>query len=174
MESVVDEVCQDLKQRDIPFPSFQDLLRPVRSTLDGSYIKQQGGKPLSYCALTLLLVHPVDWHTTARSISGSISEVLNGNSSKSIELLSIGPSGSSLLFDFKQKPHSRLQIVNWSQQDQLLKSPAVADKNAIAIVGMGINLPKGSTLPELWDTLSKCLSAVEEVFMILSPFFRLV
>ncbi|KAL9620218.1 MAG: hypothetical protein Q9160_005227 [Pyrenula sp. 1 TL-2023] len=117
-----------------------------------------GGPPLEK-----VVNEPVDWHKTALSISKHSSDFLDFNHSRSLEIVSIGPNGSSLLFDIKQKPRDRLKIVNWFQDDKFPKPVASGDKNAIAIVGMGINLPKGSTLPELWDTLSKCLSAAEEI-----------
>jgi len=162
----VEEVSDDLKVRKIMFPSFANLQKPLRSTLDGTFLALDKGEKYTFVEriLRLLLVHPVDWKVTSKKISNSALDSLDHNSTTAVEMLSFGPSSNFLLSEIrKRQQNPRMQIVDLSSST-FSPNPLLSDTNdAIAIVGMAVNYPKGKGADALWETLSKGLSAVEEV-----------
>ena len=167
LESAVLDVVEDIRRQKILFPSSADIKKPVRSTLDGSFLESHkiGDGSLAVWAIRHLLVHCVDWSKTSQSISETITDVIRNRSDASIQLLSFGPSSEFLLADIKSKvSHSGLELLDVSPFKPGRPGTAqMPQQDGIAIVGMGIDLPKGKGPQQLWETLSKGVSTVEEV-----------
>jgi hypothetical protein len=158
-ENIVALVCKDVERRHILFPSVSSLRKPIRSTLDGTKLEIEGGL-ISWIARHLL-VHQVDWVKTIQELSKTINEVLEGTPGTIVELTSFGP-GSELLIPKSNLHNPNIRIMdNSSFKVSRHAEPYVQD--GIAIVGMGVNLPKGTNMEELWQTISGGLSAVSVI-----------
>jgi hypothetical protein len=166
LHSVVEEVSKDLKTRNITFPSFADLKKPLRSTLDGAFLVQ--GKEKTYTLaetlLRVLLVQTVDWSMTSAEISKAAHNSLDHNPTMEIEIESFGPSSTSLLSEIRrQQNHPRMRITDVSQSLLPPKPQHSGVKDSIAIIGMAVDFPGGKSAPALWETLLGGFNTVEEV-----------
>ena len=171
LQSVVKEVSTNISSRGIKYASFTDLKKPVRSTLKGDFLtsKDVGNYTLIECILRTLLVQTVDWSATSEEISKSLHKRLDSDSKTAIEIWSFGPSSTFLLSEIKRRQqHRRLQIVDVSHPKYSPKPQVNDTKDAIAIVGMAVNYPKGNGPDAMWETLSQGLSAVREVNTLLT------
>lgn len=155
LESVVEEVVQDTKQQQIEFPNFENLQIPFRSTLDGSILDiQTSNDSLAHWVTRHILLYPVDWAKTSRNIAANQGSVVS-------QLFSFGPGSESLFMAFKSDDlQPRLKPQDLSSFKH--RGPS-SQQDGIAIVGFGVHFPKGEGEEELWETLSKGLSAVSEV-----------
>lgn len=172
LEQVVDQVLQDIDHRDIRFPASNNLRTILRSTLDGSavYVHNIGTKNLAQWVIRQILVHPVDWTLVSQGIVSSMREKLKGNPKEKFRAISFGPSSESLLGELADKSLlNNLELVDASPFKSSIFNTRSTNPNDIAIVGMGVNYPKGKDQEELWTTLSEGLSAVSDV----SPFLQL-
>ncbi|MCJ1432685.1 hypothetical protein MMC27_002042 [Xylographa pallens] len=167
MQGVIDEVCHDIDDRDITFPRLVEGQKPIRSTLDGSYLtsSEHSNRSFTIEALRLLLYSPVDWHRTMEMMSTSVNVLLDKDPTMTVQMSSIGPNTNSLLYGIKRDPNmnTRAQVIDHTHVAEALKAVPLYARNDIAIVGMGVNFPKGKGLNELWETLSSGLSTVEEI-----------
>lgn len=158
LESIVDEVVQDIEQQKIEFPNFEKLQMPLRSTLDGSILDAEASNDsLAHWVLRHILLYPVDWFKTSQNIT----EAMANQGSVVPQLLSFGPSSESLFMAIKPNSvHPRFELHDLSSfQSRGLSS----NQDGIAIVGLGVHFPKGEGDAELWETLSKGLSVISEV-----------
>ena len=166
LEEVVSQIEKDIDDRDIHFPSASDILRPLRSTLDASMF--HAGSPadrLDVWVIRHLLVHCVHWNAVFQGVLQAAYQTLQDDQDAFVEIDSFGPSSQFLLAGAKShSDHPRLQVQDLSS---FTSSGRSSDKGVgqegIAIVGMGLNLPKGKGPEELWQTLSNGLSAIQEV-----------
>ena len=165
--SVAESIAQDVHDRNIGFPTFEDLKTPIRSTLDGTLLDAHrvGGISFAQWVTRHLLIYPVDWMKTTCGISAAIHRNLENHSEAGIEVVSFGPSSESLLDSVKsQASHSMVTFSDFSSfgaTEQHSKSSSQQDD--IAIVGMGIEFPKSKGQKGLWKTLSEGLCAVQDV-----------
>ncbi len=164
LESSLNAVIRDVKRRNVRFPGFKDLKMPVRSSSDGLIISEESSESSSYTTLVArhLLIHPVDWVKTSNGISSAIQNSLEQTRGQPVEIVSFGPSSDSLFAELKNK--NRGAAVTFTDRSAF-KSGALATIQAsdIAIVGMGVNFPKGNGQAQLWETLSTGFNAVSEV-----------
>lgn len=167
MQIVVDEVCSDIKSRGISFPRLTDGQKPIRSTVDGTYLALCKRDDISFAvaALRLLLVNCVDWRRTMEKMSASVQDHIDNQPTAIVQILSIGPNTNSLLYGVKNNPYlnPRLQIIEQSPAIKTHKPASSYSSKDIAIVGVGVDFPQGKGMNELWETLSNGLCTVEEV-----------
>lgn len=151
----MEEVVQDTRQQQVEFPKFENLQIPIRSTLDGSILDiQTSNDSLAHWVIRHILLYPVDWVKTSRNIAASQGSVV-------LQLFSFGPGSESLFTAFRSDDlHPRFEPQDLSSFKHRGLS---SQQDGIAIVGFGVNFPKGDGEEELWETLSKGLSAVSEV-----------
>lgn len=171
LQTVVKEVLTKISSRGIKYASFTDIKKPVRSTLQGDFLasKDVGNHTLVECILRTLLVQTVDWSATSEAISKSLHKRLDSDSNTTIEIWSFGPSSTFLLSEIKRcQQHRRMQIVDVSHPKYSPKPQVNDTKDAIAIVGMAVNYPKGNGPNAMWETLSQGLSAIREVNALLT------
>ena len=167
LESTVTEIMKDVKRRNIGFPEFKDLRIPVRSSSDGLVISAATLGSSSYATLVIrhLLIYPVDWVKTSKGISTAIQHSLEQTESRQIEIASFGPSSESLFVELKRG--NRDPAVTFSDRSAFKHGEVTTGhKNDIAIVGMGVNFPKGKGQDQLWETLSTGLNAVTEACIV--------
>lgn len=164
MQTVVDKVCQDVKDRKIRFPAFEDLHKPIRSTLDGDYLTADGeDSSLVRTAVHLMLVDCVEWVRTSDCIAKSITDSLERDPASPIQILSLGPGFESIL----KEPGRRLknhpvETIDLSGCPKPADNPPTTALNDIAIVGMSVVYPNGNDASDLWESLAKGLNSVEE------------
>ena len=166
LENAVAKLLQDIERRQIKLPEQNDLIRLIRSPRDGQVFSNQKANrdSLAEWLIRHMLIDPVDWVSTSQAISAKITEHLKKSSNTEAEIISFGPSTESLFTGIK----NQLSDPNVMYQD-LSSFNLSADfgsengRDDIAIVGMGVNFPKGKDPNELWKTLSKGLNAVSEV-----------
>lgn len=158
LDLVVEEVVRDIKQQNIDFPQFGNLQTPIRSTLDGSILDTHtSNDSLAHWVIRHILLYPVDWVKTSQNIA----EVMADQGNTVPQLFSFGPSSESLFMEIKSHDlHPRFELKDLSSFEY--RRPSI-QKDGIAIVGLGVHFPKGNGEEELWETLSKGLSAVSEV-----------
>ena len=167
LESTLDEIMKDVKRRNIRFPEFNDLKIPVRSSNDGLIISAASLGSSSYTTLVVrhLLIQPVDWVKTSQGISSAIQHGLAQNNARRIEIASFGPSSESLFAELRRK--DRDQAVTFTDRSAFKHGEVTTGhEHDIAIVGMGVNFPKGKGQDQLWETLSTGLNAVTEACIV--------
>lgn len=167
LQDVVEEVITDLDKRGSSFPSFASLRKPLRSTLDGGFVSRGEGdeSPFIEFVLRSLLVTAVDWDITSKGISKSAYKLLDQEPVVEIDILSFGPSSNYLLSEIRRRQqHPRMRTVDVSHTVSApkIQQPEV-DKDAIAIVGMAVNYPRGEGVEELWETMSQGLNTCTEI-----------
>jgi len=164
LESTLNEVMRDVKRRNVRFPGFKDLILPVRSSSDGLIISEETTESSSYTTLVArhLLIHPVDWVKTSEGISLAVQNSLEQTRGQPVEIISFGPSTDSLFAELKNR--NRDAAVTFTDRSAFKFGEATQIRETdIAIVGMGVNFPKGNGQVQLWETLSAGLNAVSEV-----------
>ena len=165
LQSVVQQILSDVKENDVRFPTFADLKKPLRSNSHEGFLLANNEATFVESVLRSLLVTMVDWKQTSKCISNSTIDFLDRELSKEVEILSFGPSSNYLLSEIRRRrQHPRMKIVDVSQS----RSPAELPRSdiheeAIAIVGMAVNYPKGASCDELWETLANGLNACGEI-----------
>ena len=162
MENVLD----DLEKHKISFPTFHDLRAPLRSSSDGVLFDKDTSstKGLARWVVQQMLINSVDWPKTSSGIAAALSRVIEGQEGSGPQIVSFGPSSESLFINLKA--HSLSHKLQYQDLSIFKASQATSSHHSqddIAIVGMGIHYPKGHGEDELWDTLSRGLSAVTEV-----------
>ena len=168
----MDEVLRDVDERKIPFPAFSELQAPMRSSYDGTLLDEQAsdGPGLARWVVQQMLISPVDWLKTSSGVMTAISRMVEGQKNSSPQILSFGPSSESLFNNLKT--HSLSSRLEYQDLSIFRAGKPTTDnqiqQDGIAIVGMGVHFPKGNGEEELWETLSKGLSAVSEVRIIKS------
>ena len=165
LEHTVSEVVGDVARRHICFPDAVDLKIALRSTLDGTAVDALSLKTetLVQWVVKQIVVCPIDWTLVCRGIAASLQEVQNDLTTE-FTILSFGPSSESLFAEFKgTSDASNLNLVDLSPFRSSRSDTWPTDPNDIAIVGMGVNFPRGSDTNEFWTTISEGLSAVSEV-----------
>jgi Beta-ketoacyl synthase, N-terminal domain len=167
LEMAVLDVARDVQRRSITFPSSAEVQKPVRSTLDGSILDPSTIDSTGFIPWVVrhLLVHCVDWSKTSQEICKTIEENLSKWPDVPIQIMSVGPSTAFLLSEIKATvSHPSLDLLDISPfKPNQSKTSQGSRSDDIAIVGMGINLPKSRSPEQLWETLSKGLSTVQEV-----------
>lgn len=168
LQSVVQQVVQDFRWRNIAFPSCLSQAKPIRSTLDASLFDSSActSEELVTWLAEHLLGYCVDWHATSCAMAARAGGLLQKEPKSAVKILSFGPSSGTLFPQF-QPPDSRVELVDLSPFRMTAKPSSglllPEHQNSIAIVGMSINLPRGHSAAEFWETLSSGLNAVEEI-----------
>jgi len=168
LQTLVDGVCDDARNRDIKYPDFRHLKVPLRSPNDGSYIKggcRHASKSLLECVLRLLFVYPVDWPIVSNKISESFRIYLRQNELASLRIAAVGPSSGLMLHTLRRQNSSpRVTFEDlWLATEPAKQDDAASDPNAIAIIGMAVQFPHSAGAEELWKTISEGLNTFEEV-----------
>ena len=168
LASIVEKVMQDLQDRHVCYPCVTDILKPIRSSFDGTILdaEHENHLKLDEWVVRHLLVHNADWRRTAQHIGSRIEKISLPGGNILTQLVSFGPS-SQLLFDEIQRKNvvSPITVVDLSPFEISKKKNSFEScgQEGIAIVGMGMNLPGGRTPSELWETISQAKDMLKEV-----------
>lgn len=167
LQSTLNKVLTDIERRNIKFPKFKDLITSVRSSSSGLIVSSEDQDSWSYAELVTrhILIDPVDWIKTSQSISSAVEQSLKHDIDLQAEIISFGPSSDSLFAELK----SRNQYPAVEFRDRSAFSHGgftTGRRESIAIVGMGVNFPKGKDRDQLWETLSSGLNVISEVCVV--------
>ena len=165
LESVVSHIIQDIDNRDIKFPSFTDLKTTLRSTFGvATSANHPAASSLAHWLIRQILVNPVDWVKISREVLSSTQGMLKSNCQLRFKIISFGPSSESLFAGFISGSLSKnIETIELSPFKFNGSHSSSTKSNDIAVVGMGVNFPKGKDHEELWATISKGVSAVSDV-----------
>lgn len=166
LEDTILQVERDIADRRIKFPSTSDIWKPLRSPHDASFFDADldTGR-LDMWVTRHILVHSMNWSAAIQHLIQDSYQALKDEKSMAIQLESFGPSTQFLLAGVRLHPdHPRLQVLDLSPFTSAGKrAKDFNGQEGIAIVGMGLDLPKGKGPEELWQTISNGLCAIQEV-----------
>lgn len=167
LHGVAEAVMQDVKEKQIRFPESSALVHQLRSAHEGSLANEENNSPYSLARWVVwhMLIHSFDWPKTSKTIVSRLAPTIASQNDFRPQLLSFGPSSHWLLGEFRSHAlFPKLDGIDMSSfHSGGVLSPAVNHKNDIAIVGMGVHLPDGHGVEELWHSLFNGTVAISEV-----------
>lgn len=160
------EVIGDVDRRRISFPSPQEFICPIRTTSSGTCIGIETGSQTSKQTILKLfieqiLVEPANWPQLVRNTVREFEHELDRPEPM---IQCFGSTMSSLLGHLRKAKLDKKFIV--SDCSKIIHTPSTCTENKtndIAIVGMGLDLPRGENPEKFWDMISKGVSALREV-----------
>lgn len=163
LQQVRDEVCADVVARKINFPTFLDLVAPIRSTFTGDIISEitEPSGSLMKQIIDMVLIQPINWDLVVNQMVAKLTPGVQAN------LLDVGlGAGLIRVIEKAIAPCSigRLEILDLSFGGRLLK--CVAKQEPIAIVGMSINMPGAMNVEKLWEMLVNGVNTIAEVSLL--------
>ncbi|KAI1773561.1 hypothetical protein F4818DRAFT_452992 [Hypoxylon cercidicola] len=159
MEGVVTQVLNDVKRRDIDFPTWNSLCAHLRMTTTGDRtVRGVEYQTLLDTALRSIFVDMCDWNGTRDKLFDEVVRHLGHDSRAQSRIICLGPGTKSLAQSSKGVPtHPRLSIV---EDVSDLEQEDMSD--SIAIVGLSVNYPSAKGKEQFWDILEKGKSVVSE------------
>ncbi|KAI0409182.1 hypothetical protein F4802DRAFT_239318 [Xylaria palmicola] len=155
MDTVVTQVLKDVENRQIKFPTWDNLHAPLRSSTTGvRMIKGSCCQSLLEMLLSSIFVDICDWKKTRENLFEDVTRYIAHDSKARFRVLCIGPGTKSLTQG--APTHDRLTIV-----DNLSEIIDDNVEDMIAIVGMSFNYPGASGKDQLWDMLenARCIAS---------------
>ncbi len=156
---VREEVLKDVKSRDIRFPTFEELLVPLRSSFTGELLEQSSLKEtLITSIIDMILLQPVNWNMVVENLSSSMSPDLE------INILNVGTGKSAM--KALENSLSLSSIINVRSYDLVCDGVCPTGFNVeepVAIIGMSVNMPGAQSVDGLWDVLNRGMTTLEAV-----------
>jgi acyl transferase domain-containing protein len=159
---VREEVLEDLWRRKIHFPTFSNIICPIRSTFTGETLEANQKGSLVQLIVDMILLQPVNWVKVTNAVAHSIPE--NGTA----HLVNVGP-GTGLIRSMEKalrRGGSAIHHLVFGDAKVAISEPG---QDCIAVVGMAVRLPGAPTVSKLWDILEQGTNTLSEVRLI-SPF----
>ena len=148
-----DQVLDDIRNRDIKFPTRAALKVPIISTFTGS--PAASSAPLVEEIVDMILTQIADWDKVTSSTLWRLERL-----QRPIELLNVGP-GNSLAIGFERQISAAGLDV--SLRDISTSEPTPPMLESIAIVGMAVNMPGAPNADKLWELLYDGDSTLSQV-----------
>lgn len=168
MESVKDQVMQDVERRGIRSPTFDDLNKPLLSPVDSSAVSASSykGKTLVDTVVGFTLIHPVNFDLIVESIHNTPKY-----GEHAFRIVNIGPGNGLARSTIRALNKIQVSVTDWSSSVGVNPSnikPQASFESAprrepIAIVGMAVNLPGAKDTDGLWSVLENGLNTCSEV-----------
>lgn len=162
LDTVRNDVLADVASRNIRFPTFTDLITPIRSTFSGELVFQNNGQVINTLVeevVDMVLIHPVKWDMLIHKSISNLPE------KSSVNFLNIGL-GPSLMKRvegaFVEYVGPCCQVINLS--GNILASKPIVKQVPVAIIGMAVDMPGARTVSELWKILESGRSTLSTVF----------
>ena len=157
VHGVREEVLVDLSRRRILFPTFADIICPIRSTFTGETLEANQKGSLVQSIIDMILIHPVNWDKVTSAIAQSIARA------EVAHLVNVGPGLGSIRSIEKALQSGRFVTHNLAAEDRHRISFQESPQDRVAIVGMAVNMPGAPSTSKLWEVLEKGLNMVTEV-----------
>ena len=165
---VREQVLEDLRRRKIHFPTFSNIVCPIRSTFTGETLEANQNGSLVQLVIDMILIQPVNWVKVTNAVAHSVPK------NETVHLVNVGP-GTGLIRSMEKVVLRRgVSTVHHLVFDDAKKDAIFEPgQDCIAVVGMAVNFPGAPTVPKLWDILEQGINTLAEVRLIL-PFLKMV
>jgi acyl transferase domain-containing protein len=156
---VREEVLGDLWRRKIRFPTYDDIICPIRSTFTGEILDANDSESLVQSIVDMILIQRVDWDKVTSSVAESIPK------NETAHLVNIGP-GSGLMRSMEKAFRNgglvtHNVVFDDTKETTILGPPSPED--CVAVIGMAVNMPGAPSPSKLWEILEEGLNTVAEV-----------
>lgn len=154
------QLLDDFEKRQLAFPSQQDLVVPIISTIDGSLIrnnKSSSSTDLLSQILDMVLMECTDWISVEDAIVSLAHERFSQNHDTLI-VYNYGPTNGALTRQKDVPEH--LEVFDTSSE---LYAGQASQQGDIAIVGMSLDLPGAPDPEALWRNLMDGINSCSEV-----------
>lgn len=150
------QIITDISSRNILFPTFADIIVPIRSTLSGDPITKAttAGGSLAELVVDMVLTQPVNWDLVVSKATASLPCQVP------VHIVNVGP-GTSLTRGIERA--FTLQGIAVDKRSDLNNHFSEAKQEPIAIVGMALDMPGAPNVGRLWEILANGSNTVEEV-----------
>lgn len=149
------QVLEDVVRRQIRCPTVADLKAPLRSSFDGKIVDVSCRTSLVELIIDMILTQPINWHELTASLVDAVPR------SAVVHLFHFGP-GTGLA-----RPMARafgqqaVTTINATTSEGI--SSNGTGQEAIAIVGMAVNMPGAPNVAKLWEVLEQGINTISEV-----------
>ncbi|KAF8891957.1 polyketide synthase [Gymnopilus junonius] len=159
LQQVRHEVGSDIIARRIHFPSFLDMLAPIRSTFTGNVLQMTDSSgSLLEQVIDMLLIHPVNWDLVVKQT------VTKLRPETQVNLLDIGLGTGLVKVMEKAITPCNIRRLKVSDLSMARLTPTGGPKQEpIAIVGMAINMPGSVDREKFWEVLVDGINTVTEI-----------
>lgn len=163
--SLREEVLADLRRCKIRFPTYDDIICPIRSTFTGEVLDANDNASLVTSIVDMILIHQVNWVKVTSGVAKCIPE------NEVAHLVNVGP-GSGLTRSMEKGFRKGGLVTHNAVFDDARKTKILEPtQECIAIVGMAVNVPGAPNSSKLWEILQKGVNTVAEVQFILSSLY---
>ncbi|KAF5350379.1 hypothetical protein D9758_012473 [Tetrapyrgos nigripes] len=159
-DALRNEILADVQRRSVSFPDFSDMRIPIRSSFTGELLDPSCNNSTSLIesVINMVVVEPVNWD---RVISSLVHSTSLSNAAQPITFINFGPGNGIVRSMEKSFPKGHTSIIDISTKSNLVAETTPA--NAIAIVGMAVNMPGAPNTTKLWEVLENGINTVAEI-----------
>jgi hypothetical protein len=156
---VREEVLKDVKSRDIRFPTFEELLVPLRSSFTGELIEASSLKETLVTSIVdMILLQPVNWNMVIEKVTSSMSSDLE------INIFNVGTGKSAMkALENSLSLHSIINVRSYDLVSDDVCPTGINVEEPVAIIGMSVNMPGAQSVDGLWDVLNRGMTTLEAV-----------
>ena len=156
---VREEVLKDVKSRDIRFPTFEELLVPLRSSFTGELIEASSlEETLVTSVVDMILLQPVNWNMVIEKLTSSISSDLE------INIFNVGTGKSAMkALENSLSLNSIIKVRSYDLVSDDVCPTGINVEEPVAIIGMSVNMPGAQSVDRLWDVLNRGMTTLEAV-----------
>jgi hypothetical protein len=154
---VREEVLADLRRRKIRFPSYSDIIFPIRSTFTGEILEANRDRSLVQSVVDMILVQSVNWDKVTKSVAQSIPET------ETAHLVNVGPGAGLMRSMERALPKGGFRTHYVLIDDERKTAVPEPAQDYVAVVGMAVNMPGAPNSSRLWEILEEGINTVVEV-----------
>lgn len=154
------QILGEFEKRQLVFPSHQDLVVPMISTIDGSLIRPKKGSSstdLLVQILDMILMECTDWVSVETTIVSFAHEERSRNHDV-LTVCNYGPTNGALT-----RPKEVPEYVEVLDTSVGLCTGQTSQEDDIAIVGMSLDLPGAPDPEALWRNIMDGVNSCSEV-----------
>ncbi|PBK78491.1 polyketide beta-ketoacyl-synthase [Armillaria solidipes] len=152
-----EEILNDVIRRGIQFPQIADIHVPFRSTFTGEALKKDMTGSLVELVVDMVISQPVNWDLVTSGVLKDLPD------DASVRLLNVGP-GSGLCRGLERALcKERVKLLDLTALDAKSARQSKGKQEAIAIVGMAVNMPGAPNVSKLWEVLEQGINTISEV-----------
>ncbi|PBK92884.1 putative polyketide synthase [Armillaria gallica] len=152
-----EEILADVIRRSIQFPQIADIHVPLRSTFTGEALKKDMTGSLVELVVDMVISQPVNWDLVTSGVLEDLPD------DASVRLLNVGP-GTGLCRGLERALRKeRVKLLDLTALDAKTARQSKGKQEAIAIVGMAVNMPGAPNVSKLWEVLEQGINTISEV-----------
>ncbi|KAK0228850.1 polyketide synthase [Armillaria fumosa] len=152
-----EEILNDVIRRGIQFPQIADIHVPFRSTFSGEALKKDMTGSLVELVVDMIISQPVNWDLVTSGVLEDLPD------DASVRLLNVGP-GTGLCRGLERALRKeRVKLLDLTALDAKSARHSKGKQEAIAIIGMAVNMPGAPNVSKLWEVLEQGINTISEV-----------